>query len=227
MKRYSIINTKMPRELVLLQGTGCRWGKCTFCDYRKDISKNPFAINREILKKVTGCHGILDIINSGSGIELDSKTIDLIKKTAINKNIHTIWFEMHYMYRLRLTDFAAQFAPIKVKFRCGIESFDAKQRNTWNKGIPSNVTPTDVAKFFQGICLLCCTCDDKQERIVNDIKKAEEYFEYFSVNIFNNNDTKVMQDQKMVQWFINEIYPKLKNSTKAEILINNTDLGVG
>ena len=29
MDRYSLIYTKMPREFVLLQGTGCRWGKCT------------------------------------------------------------------------------------------------------------------------------------------------------------------------------------------------------
>ena len=33
MERYSLIHTKLPREFVLLQGTGCRWGKCTFCDY--------------------------------------------------------------------------------------------------------------------------------------------------------------------------------------------------
>ena len=26
MQRYSIITAKMPREFVLLQGMGCRWG---------------------------------------------------------------------------------------------------------------------------------------------------------------------------------------------------------
>lgn len=136
MERYSVIHTKMPREFVLLQGTGCRWGRCTFCDYHTDVSDNPFAVNREVLQRVTGCYGVLDVINSGSGIELDEESISLIKKVAEEKNIHTLWFEMHYMYRNRLDEFAARFAPLKVKFRCGIESFDARQRKVWNKGVP-------------------------------------------------------------------------------------------
>ena len=31
--RYSEITKGMKREFLLLQGTGCRWRKCTFCDY--------------------------------------------------------------------------------------------------------------------------------------------------------------------------------------------------
>ena len=75
MDRYALIHTKMPREFVLLQGTGCRWGKCTFCDYHSDTSDNPFAVNEPILRQVTGQYGVLDIINSGSAMELDEETI--------------------------------------------------------------------------------------------------------------------------------------------------------
>ena len=89
MQRYSVIHTKMPREFILLQGSGCRWGKCTFCDYHKDTNENPYETNKEVLSRVTGCYGILDIINSGSGIELDSDTLQLIKKVAKEKKIHT------------------------------------------------------------------------------------------------------------------------------------------
>ena len=42
MDRYSLIHTKMPREFVLLQGMGCKWKKCTFCDYHEDVSENPY-----------------------------------------------------------------------------------------------------------------------------------------------------------------------------------------
>ena len=38
MQRYSLIHTKLPREFVLLQGTGCRWRQCTFCDYHTDTT---------------------------------------------------------------------------------------------------------------------------------------------------------------------------------------------
>ena len=31
----------------------------------------------------------------------------------------------------------------------------------------------------------------------------------------------------LAKWFVEEVYPELKESKKIEILINNTDLGVG
>lgn len=227
MKRYAIIDKKLCREFVLLQGTGCRWGKCNFCDYHTDRSDDPYSTNREVLQQVTGLYGTLDVINSGSGIELDPRTITLLQHIVREKNITTLWFEMHYMYRHRLKEFAAQFSPAKVKFRCGIESFDGEQRKRWNKGIPPHVTAADVAQYFDGICLLCCTQGDTRERIINDIATAQRYFEYASVNVFNNNTTQVQQDPRLATWFAQEIYPTLLNNPKIEVLIENTDLGVG
>ena len=90
MQRYSLIHTKMPREFVLLQGSGCKWRRCTFCDYHEDVSDNPFAVNREVLSRVTGHYGVLDVINSGSAMELDEETIDMIRRVAEEKKIHTL-----------------------------------------------------------------------------------------------------------------------------------------
>ena len=227
MERYAIIREKFPREFVLLQGTGCRWGKCTFCDYHTDKSASPYETNREVLSHVTGIYGTLDVINSGSAIELDAQTLSLIRHIVQEKKIHTLWFEMHYMYRYRLEEFAAQFAPAQVKFRCGIESFDGEQRQRWNKGIATDVTAVDVARYYDGVCLLCCTQDDSQERIKRDIELIERHFEYASVNVFNNNTTGVKQDPELVKWFTAELYPTLQNNPKIEVLIENTDLGVG
>ena len=86
MQRYSLIHEKMPREFVLLQSKGCKWGKCTFCDYHLDRNSSPFETNRLVLSKVTGVYGVLDVINSGSAIELDSQTIDLINKVVEENN---------------------------------------------------------------------------------------------------------------------------------------------
>ncbi len=227
MERYSLINDKMPREFLLLQGTGCRWKRCTFCDYHTDSSPSPFETNRHVLDKVTGKHGVLDIINSGSAMELDDKTIELIKQVVAEKGIKTLWFEAHYMYRHRLADFAAQFAPAKVKFRCGIESFEPTLRTSWNKGVAPDVTPQDVAKYFKGVCLLCCTQGDSKERILSDIAKARKYFEYFSINLFCNNSTTVKRDDELAAWFKAEVFPTLKECDGIEVLLGNTDLGVG
>ena len=227
MQRYSLIKEKMPREFLLLQGTGCRWAKCTFCDYFGDCSGNPYEVNKKVLEQVTGEFGVLDIINSGSAMELDSDTIGLIKETIAEKNIKTVWFEAHYMYRNRLETFAKQFAPAAVKFRCGIESFDPTLRSSWNKGVPSNVTAADIAEYFKGVCLLCCTQGDTKERILNDIATARKHFEYFSINLFCNNSTAVKRDTELAKWFEAEVYPMLKDMDGIEILLNNNDLGVG
>ena len=227
MDRYALISTKMPREFVLLQGTGCRWRKCTFCDYHEDVSECPFEVNKPVLRRVTGQYGVLDVINSGSAMELDADTIALIKEVVREKKIHTLWFEAHYMYRKKLASFAEQFAPVKVKFRCGVETFDPALRDAWKKGIPSSVSAQDIARYFQGICLLCCTQGETKEHILKDIELARQHFEYFSVNVFCNNHTPVKQDKELASWFAKEVYPMIKDDPRIEVLMENTDLGVG
>lgn len=229
MNRYSVIRGNFPREFLLLQGTGCRWGKCTFCDYHGDTSATPFSVNRKVLEQVTGEYGVLDIINSGSAMELDPDTLAMIRQVAIGKGIHTLWFEVHYMYRHRLAAFARQFHPLTVKFRCGVETFSPTLRANWHKGIPPHVTPGDIARHFQGLCLLCCTDTpgDTRERLLCDIDLAERHFEYYSVNIFCPNTTALRRNDDMLRWFLAEVCPTLQKSSKAEVLIDNTDLGVG
>lgn len=227
MDRYALIHTKLPREFVLLQGTGCRWGKCTFCDYHTDVSANPFTINQQVLQQVTGHYGVLDVINSGSALELDEETLTLIRQIVRDKHIHTLWFEAHYMYRHRLARFAEQFEGVNVKFRCGIETFNPILRDHWCKGVPATVTPEDVARYFQGVCLLCCTEGESRQHILDDIAIAHRHFEYFSVNLFCNNSTSLRRDETLAQWFAQEVYPTLRHADGIEVLIGNTDLGVG
>lgn len=227
MERYALIHTKMPREFILLQGTGCRWKQCTFCDYHTDVSETPFETNKKVLAQVTGHYGVLDVINSGSAIELDDETIQALKEVVATKHIHTLWFEMHYMYKNRLAEFAAQFAPANVKFRCGIETFDPILRKYWRKGVAADVTPQDIARYFHGVCLLCCTEGEDKKRILNDIEIASKYFEYFSINLFCNNTTTHKRDEVLAAWFEKEVYPQLKNKDGIEVLLNNIDLGVG
>lgn len=224
--RYSDIKGKFPRELLLLQGTGCVWKKCRFCDYYDDVSEEPFEINKQALDKVTGRHGILDIINSGSAMEFDEKTIELIKHKIDEKNIHTVWFEAHYIYRKGLEEFAKQFA-CEVKFRTGAETFDTEIRDYWNKGIPQSVSAEELANYFDGICLLVGVEGQTLDGIKRDIELADKFFEYYSVNVFNENSKELRRDEELIQHFCDEVMPELITNPKAEVLINNTDLGVG
>jgi hypothetical protein len=114
-----------------------------------------------------------------------------------------------------------------VKFRCGIETFFPTLRKAWNKGIPESVTAEDVAHYFQGVCLLCGTENDTRERILQDIETARRHFEYFSINFFCNNTTSVRANPELARWFATEIAPTLAHESGIEILMNNTDLGVG
>lgn len=227
MERYSVINEKFPREFVLLQGTGCRWGKCTFCDYHSDTSEDPFLVNRPVLEQVTGCHGVLDVINSGSCLELDRQSVDLLQVVVGKKNIHTLWFEAHWMYRKRLGEFASLFPGVQVKFRCGVESFDAGLRKRWNKGVPETAGCREIAEYFQGVCLLCGTDVEDFSHILPDIQTAVDHFEYLSVNLFCNNSTSLHRDEAIVARFMEEVYPLYKDHPKVEILVENTGLGVG
>ena len=72
--RYSVITEKNPREIVMLRGNGCKWRRCRFCDYHLDFSRDTaanFAINEAALSQVRGLYGKLEVINSGSLMDLD------------------------------------------------------------------------------------------------------------------------------------------------------------
>lgn len=227
LERYSVIDSHMKREFLLLQGTGCIWKKCTFCDYHKDISKNPYEVNKAVIDKISGKYSVIDVINSGSIFELDSKTLEYLKDKIAEKNIKTLWCESHWLYHKRLDEIRNYFKGINVKFRIGAETFDPIMRKKWNKGIPENITAKKISNFFDGACLLVCVQGQTKESILNDIELAKNNFEYFNVNVFVENSTDVKVDKELKKWFTEEIAPQLEKYNNIEVLIDNTDLGVG
>lgn len=225
--RYSQITEKFPREFILLQGTGCFWKKCIFCDYFHDISQNPFEINSPVIEKITGKFATLDVINSGSAMELDNKTLDALIKKIDEKNINEIWFEVHWAYRHKLKDFSEEFKGRNVNFRAGVETFNGTLRESWNKGIPKDVTPQQIAKYFKSVCLLVGLPGQDLGSVIDDIRIAKKYFKRFVISVFVKNSTKMVPNDSLIKEFMSDIYPKIKNDPQIEILINNTDLRVG
>lgn len=157
--RYSVIQEKNPREIVMLVGDGCKWRKCRFCDYHLDSSKDVeanFQINKEALSHVTGIYGELEVINSGSFVDLDDKTIRLIKEICVSLGISKIHFECHYMHRDAVKDFKESFEKLGIKcvIKLGLETFDYEQReNVLVKGIDEK-NPEVIARYFDEINLL-------------------------------------------------------------------------
>ncbi|MDR0850892.1 MAG: radical SAM protein [Clostridiales Family XIII bacterium] len=226
MIRYARITEKLPREFLLLQGQGCFHKGCRFCHYYDDVSDDPFAVNEPVIRQVTGAYGVLDVINSGSVHEFDGRTLRLIAEIVRLKQIHTLWFEAHYHYRDRLDEIRALFPGVRVRFRTGIESFDHDFRVQMNKGIP-DVSPEQLRRDFDGVCLLVCVAGQSQESILRDIEIANAVFDYFSVNVFCPNSTDVRLDRTLYEWFRKNLYPRLTAMKNCEVLMENTDLGVG
>lgn len=82
VERYSKITDKNNREICLLRAFPCAWGKCTFCDYIEDNGHDEAAmisLNKSILDQVTGEFGVLEVINSGSCFELQSRHLMILK----------------------------------------------------------------------------------------------------------------------------------------------------
>jgi hypothetical protein len=225
IERYSRIETKLPREFLLLQGLGCPF-RCRFCDYALDTAKEPFETNKPVLDRVTGEFGVLDIINSGSAFELDGRTLGYIRQAIQRRGIHTLWVEAHYNYASSIERFRQGFPGVTVKFRAGVESFDHNWRASMNKGMP-DVSPEQIRRYFDGVCLLVAAEGQTHGQIREDIRVASSLFEYFSVNVFCPNSTSVRRDDNLAAWFKAVMYPQIKDLPHCEVLLRNTDLGVG
>lgn len=230
MERYSAIEQKQKREIVLLRGRGCAYKKCAFCDYYLDSSPNDdenFEVNREALSRVMGVYGDLEVINSGSVFELDSRTLDLIKSICKQKNISTLHFEAHYMYARKIPLLRKFFDGIDIKVKLGLETFDFDFReNFLHKGIPDS-DPATIAEFFDEANLLFGITGQSAESMLYDMKTGLKYFERLCVNIMCENTRDIKPDKAVTELFMREIYPKYIDDRRVDILVNNTDFGVG
>lgn len=228
LARYSEVTSKNKREIVLLKGSPCKWGRCTFCDYILDNSEDTqsnIKINDEILDRITGKYGVLEVINSGSVFELPQETLNKIKKIIEDKQIKLLFFEAHWVYKNRL-DEIKEFFDIPVIFKLGLETFDDKFRNqVLNKGIVIK-SPEDVSKLYDSICLMVGIEGQTKESIDKDIEYLLKYFKKGCINIWIENSTGFKRDKELVKWF-REKYYYLEDNENIEVLWNNTDFGVG
>lgn len=228
MERYNKIANKNNREIVLLKGFPCVWGKCTFCDYIDDNGLDEDEINKlnkEILNNVNGEFGVLEVINSGSCFELPLKTLEYIKEVVDKFGIKKIFLESHWCYRNRL-DEMREFFNIPIIFKIGVETFDNNFRNLVLNKNANFKTPEEVKELFQSVCILVGIKGQTREMIRRDIEIVLNNFKYATINVFIENTTEVKRDEELIKWFSEE-FKYLENHETVEVLFHNTDFGVG
>ncbi|WP_055071249.1 radical SAM protein [Clostridium massiliamazoniense] len=228
MDRYNIINGKNKREIVLLKSFPCAWGKCSFCDYIEDNSKNKeeiLKINDEVLSKITGVHGVLEVINSGSVFEIPKESLEQIREIVKSKNIKRLYFEAHWCYRKRLQEIK-DFFGVEVIFKTGMETFDEDFRNNvLNKNIKYKDIE-EVKSYYDSICLMVGIEGQTKEMIERDMDIVINEFPKATINIWTENSTRFKRDEEIIKWF-QEKYRFLENNENIEVLFENTDFGVG
>lgn len=230
MERYSIITDKNPREIVLLRGRGCVYQQCAFCDYHLDRCDNEqenFLLNRSVLERITGLYHNLEVINSGSVFELDDNTLRQIKQVCKEKNIHTIHFEAHYLYKDKIRELRRAFSGFDLKMKLGLETFDTDFRESvLKKGIAED-SPEVISREFDEANLLFGITGQTEASMRRDIELGLRYFERICINLMCENTTDVRPDRKVLDTFVTKLYPMYQENDRVDVLINNTDFGVG
>lgn len=228
MDRYSKITNKNQREIVLLKGFPCVWGKCSFCDYIDDNTtdeKMMNQLNKEVLDQVEGTYGVLEVINSGSCFELPKETLIHIKKIVEEKKIKRLFFESHWMYRNKLNEMR-DFFGIEILYKIGVETFDNDFRQGYLNKHADFKNPEEVSQYFDSPCLMVGIVGQTKEMIDYDIKMLKQYFSLGTINVYTNNTTPVKKDDELIVWFL-EKYKNILEDPNVEVLYENTDFGVG
>lgn len=232
MERYSEITLKNPREIVLLRGSGCKWRKCAFCDYHFDFSLDEnenYRLNSSVIERITGKYKKLEVINSGSFCDLDHLTMEAIISKCVEKEISEIHFECHWLHRNEIPSLREYFGAkgIDVKIKIGVETFDRDFReNILVKGIDES-DPEIISPAFDEVCLLFGITGQTADSMINDIQIGLQYFERVCVNIMCENSTKISPDREVISEFVSRVMPLYVDSQRVDILIENTDFGVG
>lgn len=228
MERYSEITNKNQREIVLLKGFPCVWGKCSFCDYILDNSTSKEEINEinfEVLENISGKYKVLEVINSGSCFELPKETLEKIKEIVVEKKIEKLFLESHWCYKNKVKKMR-EFFGIPIIFKIGVESFDYEFRNEFLNKNAKFKTIEELKEYFDSPCMMVGIKGQTKEMIDKDIDIVINNFNHATINVFVNNSSKLKRDDELVKWFIDK-YNYLDQNPNIEVLYNNTDFGVG
>ena len=95
-----------------------------------------------------------------------------------------------------------------------------------HKGI-KETDPAEIAKIFNECCLLFGLPGQTLQSMQNDIETGLQHFERICINIMVENNAPLQPSEEVRQLFVNNLYPLYKENPRIDILLHNTDFGVG
>jgi hypothetical protein len=229
MQRYAAITGKLPREIVLLRGRPCIWGRCTFCDYIDDNTSDDALIERvaaEELAKVTGRFGRIEVLNSGSIQELTPSARERIRDLLCRLNITEFICESYWAYRRSFAETRA-FFRVPTRIKLGVETFDPHLRNVVLNKAMHFESAEDVARLTDTICLLVGFRGQTRDSVRRDMDLLLRHFRYGCVSLFTANRlSRDLIDEDIKTWFREE-FAGLDDHPTMEVLWTNTAWGIG
>lgn len=108
-----------------------------------------------------------------------------------------------------------------------METFDYDYREKiLVKGIDEK-NPAIICEDYDEVCLLQGLNGQTVTSMTADIETGLKYFERVCVNIMVENGMPIKPDSHVIEQFKQYVYPKYINNDRVDILMENTDFGVG
>ena len=80
---------------------------------------------------------------------------------------------------------------------------------------------------FDEVCLLFGLDGQTEDSMRHDIETGLTYFERVCINIMVENTARIKPSPPVIETFMKKLYPVYKDNERVDILLNNTDFGVG
>ena len=109
----------------------------------------------------------------------------------------------------------------------GLETFDADFRANVLKKFIDDTDPALIAEQFDEANFLFGVTGQTVESMKRDIELGLQNFDRICLNIMCPNSSTIDPDDAVIEAFVREIYPIYRDDDRVDILLNNTDFGVG
>lgn len=87
--------------------------------------------------------------------------------------------------------------------------------------------PKEIAEYADEVCLLFGITGQNTASMRKDIKTGLTYFQRICINLMTENTSPVKPDKRVINAFMQDIYPQYRENERVDILLENTEFGVG
>ena len=136
---------------------------------------------------------------------------------------------MHWMHRHSIEALRSRFAShgIRVHVKMGVETFDPVFRDDVLKKGMDHISPEEIAAYADDVCLLFGLTGQTLSSMQYDLDTGLRLFDRVCVNIMTPNTTRVKPDTAVIDIFRKNLYDSYIGNPRVDILLQNTDFGVG